>query len=281
MVAKPSFEWKGAHAHIGPTHTANELRRRLASIGSYCGVIGLAAGVSSWGALAFASVRDVQPHLDLAQIAFFLMAPGHFKSTNWGAIGDVKQVTSGRKEDQALSELFHLLKGTLRPARWLDTDAAPVAELFHLTYLVRHILGASRKPFDRWLEVAIDSTTRRGNQKGFVARTYSASRARGWGHPFPPQLLEGDIKPAALGDAYARFVQQTDWNANRYYAPATSVWETLPKKMLAALENQGITSSKQLGGRSEFALSQTEGIDAGWFEVLKLDLVEQGIVLEA
>ena len=195
-----------------------------------------------WGAFAFAGTKDVGAHADLAALLFLAMEPSFTKDIDWEALDAVK-VPKQPKEDAALGVLFRLARGCLTPARWLDTQAVPVRELFHSVYLVRHILTAAmRKRFDRWLDDATKRIPTRAATKGFAPKTLNVARDRTWGHPLPMSILETDCKPAALAAERKRRPP----SSNRFVAPVPTYFAKLTAAEKAALKRLGVAKLADL-----------------------------------
>ncbi|MDQ3364262.1 MAG: hypothetical protein M3680_02375 [Myxococcota bacterium] len=276
FAARPAFAWKGEHAHIGPPHTANAVYKKLAKH-SYCGTLALISGVLQWGASAFASVRDVGPHLELAKLHFLVMEPVQFKDVDWVELR--VELPTQRKEDQALATLFRLARQALNPVRWLDSDARPTSDLFHLVYLTRHVLALAkphRAAFDRWLEEATARTLGRGGGTSFKAVTGNVARDRTWGHPLPPAILERDVKPAALLAERAGIA--ADLKRNRFYAPVASYLDKLSKADAAIVKGLGVKRIQDLADHAE---SELEPIDARAQAIFKLELATKGLEFRA
>lgn len=260
-ASKPTFAWKGELAHIGPTHTANALYKKLAGH-THCAVLALEAGVLQWGAFAFGAIRDVGAHVDLAELLFLAMEPSFTKDIDWPALEAV-QVPERPKEDAALGVLFRLARRCLTPARWLDTHATPVSELFHSIHLVRHVLAPPmRKRFDRWLEGALDRIPRRAVTKGFAPRTLNAARDRTWGHPLPVSILDVDCTPAKLAAERKTLTSSSTVAANRFVARVPTFFAKLTRAQKAALKRIGVTKLRDLRKLSQSALGDDDAI--GW-----------------
>lgn len=269
FAAKPSFAWKGELAHIGPTHTANALYKKLAKH-SFCGSLALISGVLQWGAAAFASIRDVGPHFELAHIHFLVMEPLAYKDVDWIGLADL-ELAKQRKEDQALASMFHLARQAIIPGAWLDTQGRPISNLFHLVYVVRHVLGPHRSAFDRWLEAANARVLARAGAS-FEAKTGNASRDRTWGHPLPPSILERDVKPAAL--LAERVAIVAELKRNRFYAPVGSCLATLSKADAAIVKGLGVKRVEDLADHAE---SELDSIDLWPRMILKVELTAKGL----
>ena len=269
-AAKPSFAWKGELAHIGPTHTANALYKKLAKH-SWCGSLALMSGVLSWGASAFAVVRDVGPHLELARLHFLVMEPLGYKDVDWRGLDDFAWPRQ-RKEDQALARMFKLACQSIIPGAWLDTQSRPISNLFHLVYLTRHVLGPHRKAFDRWFDEAGERILARGDGKSFKPKTGNLARDRTWGHPLPPSILERDVKPAALLAERAGLVAELE--RNRFYAPAPSYLSKLSKADASIVKGLGV---KRVEDLAEHAESELESIDLWSRMILTVELAAKGL----
>lgn len=260
--SKPTFAWKGELAHIGPTHTANPLFKKLAGTASggntHCAILALEAGVLQWGAFAFGKIRDVGAHADLAELLFLAMDPSFTKDVDWTALNAVT-VPARPKEDAALGVLFRLARACLSPARWLDTGASPVRELFHSVYLVRHVLTPPmRKHFDRWLDDATRRIPIRAATKGFAPRTLNVTRDRTWGHPLPMSILDADCKPSEL----AKEREDLGSAPNRFVARVPTYFAKLTATEKAALKRLGVTRLADLTKVSLDAVGTDDAI--GW-----------------
>lgn len=261
-TSKPVFVWKGNLAHIGPTHTANALTKKLAGGpqggNAHTAILALEAGVLLWGAFAFAAVRDVGAHADLAELLFLAMEPSFMKEIDWAALEAVEEPTRP-KEDAALGVLFRLGRACLRPARWLDTGASPLQELFHSVYVVRHVLPApARKRFDRWLDEATKRIPSRAATKGFAPKTLNVTRDRTWGHPLPMSILEADCAPAALMPER----RTLGAGSNRFVARVPTYFDKLTADQKAALKRLGVTKLADLPKVSIDALGSDDAL--GW-----------------
>lgn len=266
--ARPSFAWKGELAHIGPTHTANALYKKLAKH-SFCGSLALISGVLQWGASVFAAVRDVRPHLELAHVHFLVMEPLGYKDVDWRGLDDFAWPKQ-RKEDQALMTMFRLACQAITPGAWLDTQGRPISNLFHLIYVTRHVLGPHRAAFDRWFEATQARVIARGAAK-FKVRTGNAARDRTWGHPLPPSILERDVKPAALLAERAGLAAALD--GNRFHAPVASYLTKLSKEDAAIVRGLGV---KQVEDLSDHAESKLEAVELWSRRILQIELAATG-----
>lgn len=266
--SKPVFVWKGNLAHIGPTHTANALYKKLAGGpqggNKHCAILALEAGVLLWGAFTFAKVRDVGAHADLAELLFLAMDPSFTKDIDWAALRAFEEPTRP-KEDAALGVLFRLARACLTPARWLNTDASPLRELFHSVHVVRHVLPAPmRKRFDRWLDEATKRIPPRAATKGFAPKTLNVVRDRTWGHPLPMSILEADCEPMSLTAER----QTLGAASNRFVARVPTYFAKLTADQKTTLKHLGVTELADLPRVSIDALGRDDAV--GWNAALVL-----------
>ncbi len=273
FASRPSFAWKGELAHIGPTNTANSLYKKLAKH-PYCGSLALISGVLQWGASAFAAVRDVGPHLELARIHFLVMEPLGYKDVDWDGLADFAWPKQ-RKEDQALGTLLQLARQAIVPGAWLDTQGRPISNLFHLVYLTRHVIGSHRAAFDRWLEAANVRTLGRG-RASFKATTGNVARDHTWGHPLPPSILERDVKPVALLAERAGLAAEL--KGNRFYAPVASYLDKLSKADAAIVKGLGVKRVEHL---ADHAKSELGSVELWPRMILQVELAAKGRAFRA
>lgn len=273
MRTTPSFDWKGEHAHIGPTHTANAVYKKIAGH-SHCAVLALIAGVVQWGAASFASVRDVRAFFDLAQIHFLVMEPARHRDVEWNAIFD-HRIASKHKLDAALSKMFSLARQALAPVAWLSTGGRPISNLFHLIYLTRHVLApAHRRLFDKWLDDATARTKRRGGER-YVPKTGNKTRDKSWGHPLPMSILEADVTPAKLLVQRKGLVDALMRDKNSFYAPAASYFDKLERRDVEGLRSLGVTKLADLVEHTEEELEDV--VEGQTTVLLGLELTAMGM----